>query len=120
MSRCLSYEHLSLEFSPGQTTFVAMAPPPTPASLPRRILVVDDECLVRDSLRMVLEFTGHSVEVTANGEEALALLQKSFFDLIITDYEMPGMKGDQLAAVIKARYPNWPCLDLVDRGCVNV
>jgi len=38
----------------------------------------------------------------------LALLEKNQFDLIITDFEMPGMKGDELAAAIKTRTPTQP------------
>lgn len=82
----------------------------TPGSLPRRILVVDDEPVVSDSIRRVLQFDGHSVEVATGGEAALALLQDSFFDLVMSDYEMPGMKGDELAAAIKSRYPSLPVL----------
>jgi CheY-like chemotaxis protein len=74
----------------------------------RRILVVDDESLVADAVRMLLEYDGHAVETASNGEEALTLFEKAKFDVVITDYEMPGMKGDQLALTIKARAPNQP------------
>ena len=50
----------------------------------------------------MLLFDGHRVETAANGEEALALFQKGNFDLTMLDYEMPKMKGDQLAAAIKS------------------
>ena len=69
----------------------------------RRILVVDDEPLVCDAVKLMLDFDGHEVETASNGKEALAKLEKDRFDLVITDYEMPGMKGDELAAAIKAR-----------------
>ncbi len=82
----------------------------TPDSLPRRILVVDDESIVRDSIRKVLQFDGHSVEVATCGEEALALLRNSIFDLVITDYDMPRMKGEQLAAAVKTLQPDLPVL----------
>jgi CheY-like chemotaxis protein len=79
-----------------------------PASSQRRILVVDDEPLVCDALRMMLEFDGHLVSTAANGKEALALYDKVAFDLVITDFEMPLMKGDELAAAIKDRSPGQP------------
>ena len=69
----------------------------------RRILVVDDEPLVCDAVKLMLDFDGHEVETACSGKEALAKLEQDRFDLVITDYEMPGMKGDELAAVIKAR-----------------
>jgi len=73
---------------------------------PRRILVVDDEPYVCDALKMLLTLDGHEV-VTANaGPEALDLYNQGRFDLVITDYSMPGMKGDELAAAVKSRNPD--------------
>jgi CheY-like chemotaxis protein len=81
----------------------------TVAAFPqRRILVVDDEPLVCDAVRMMLHFDGHVVETANSAREALALFEKAKFDLVITDFEMPAMKGDELAAQIKARSPNQP------------
>jgi CheY-like chemotaxis protein len=74
----------------------------------RRILVVDDEPFVCDAVRMMLNFDGHHVETASNGKEALELFQKGKFDLVITDYEMPSMKGDELAAEIKKILPKQP------------
>ena len=74
----------------------------------RRILVVDDEPLVCDAVKMMLDFDGHVVETAGGAKEALAMLEKGKFDLVITDFEMPDMKGDALAAVIKARDPKQP------------
>jgi CheY-like chemotaxis protein len=79
-----------------------------PAITPRRILVVDDEPLVCDAVKMMLAFDGHEVESASGGKAALALLEKSHFDLVLTDYDMPAMKGDELAAAIKARSPQQP------------
>jgi CheY-like chemotaxis protein len=78
----------------------------TPAFPQRRILVVDDEPLVCDAVKMMLNFDGHVVETASNGKDALAKLAEAQFDLVITDFEMPVMKGDELAAAIKARAPN--------------
>lgn len=72
------------------------------------ILVVDDEPLVCETVKMLLMADGHKVETTTSGREALALLDKGTFDLITIDYAMPVMKGDELAAAIKARLPNQP------------
>ena len=80
----------------------------TPAFPQKRILVVDDEPLVCDAVKMMLEFDGHVVQTATNGKEALALFDKGHFDLVITDFEMPAMKGDELAAAIKARAPKQP------------
>src|SRR5207302_2351275 len=79
-----------------------------PASPQRRILVVDDEPFVCDAVKMMLTFDGHIVETASNGKEALAMFEPGRFDLVITDFAMPNMKGDELALAIKARAPKQP------------
>ncbi len=76
--------------------------------VPRKILVVDDEPYVCDAVRMMLAFDGHEVETAASGKDALALFSPGKYDLVITDYAMPAMKGDELAAAVKSRAPNQP------------
>lgn len=86
-----------------------MAMPITAAAFPqRRILVVDDEPEVCHAVKMLLNFDGHIVETASNGTDALAMFGNGKFDLIITDFEMPKMRGDELAAAIKARSPKQP------------
>jgi CheY-like chemotaxis protein len=84
-----------------------MAAPNIPA---KRILVVDDEPFVCDAVKMMLMFDGHDVETANSGKEALTLFEKSKFDLVITDFAMPVMKGDELAAAIKSRAPEQPVI----------
>ena len=74
----------------------------------RRILVVDDEPLVRYTVHMLLEDDGYIVDEAESGDEALALFEPGKFDMVFTDYCMPGMKGDQLAAAIKKCSPKQP------------
>jgi polyisoprenoid-binding protein YceI len=82
----------------------------TPAFPKRDILVVDDEPLVCEALKMMLEFDGYAVEMANSGQEALAVFGRNKFDLVIIDSVMPGMKGDELAAAIKARDPKQPVM----------
>jgi len=74
----------------------------------RRILVVDDEPFVCEAVKMMLAFDGHVVETAGSGKDALAMLDRAQFDLVITDFAMPAMKGDQLASTIKSRNPKQP------------
>ena len=75
---------------------------------PRHILVVDDEPLIRQSIQLLLEDDGYIVDEAGSGDEALALFEPGKFDMVFTDYFMPEMKGDQLAAAIKKRSPKQP------------
>ncbi len=75
-----------------------------------RCLVVDDEPTVRDTVRMLLEFDGHHVSTASSGEEALAIFEQGKFDLVFTDFAMPGMNGHELATVLKARAPRLPII----------
>ena len=78
----------------------------------RYILVVDDEPLVCHTVRMLLQGDGYVVDAAKSGAEALALFEPGKFDMIFTDYLMPEMKGDQLAAAIKRRSPTQPVVML--------
>jgi CheY-like chemotaxis protein len=73
-----------------------------------RILVVDDEPTVGNTVKMLLKFDGHDVEAANSSKEALDMFESGQFDLIFTDYTMPGMNGNQLAAAIKAGAPDQP------------
>jgi two-component system response regulator MprA len=88
----------------------------TSGKVPRRVLVVDDDPLVADSIRRMLVFQGYRVETASSGEEALALFSQSGFDLTLLDYEMPKMKGDQLAAAIKNLVPSQPVIMFTGYG----
>jgi CheY-like chemotaxis protein len=70
---------------------------------PKRILVVDDEPLVCQSVKMMLACDHHWAETASNGEEALAVFDSRNFDVVFTDFNMPGMKGDQVAQAIRQR-----------------
>jgi CheY-like chemotaxis protein len=73
-----------------------------------QILVVDDEPAVNEAIKMMLEYDGHAVQTASNGKEALSLLEQGSFDVVMTDYSMPDMRGDALAIAIKQRLPNQP------------
>lgn len=66
-----------------------------------KILVVDDEEIIRDSIYYVLEKEGYIVEKAENGKAAYDILVNNHFELVITDIEMPVMKGTELLEKIK-------------------
>jgi CheY-like chemotaxis protein len=74
----------------------------------KHILVVDDEPFVADSVQFLLEEDGYVVDRAASGYEALGLFEPGKFDMVFTDYLMPEMRGDKLAAAIKSLCPTQP------------
>jgi CheY-like chemotaxis protein len=71
----------------------------------RKILLVDDDADVRQTLAMLLEMMGLQVTEAADAATALRVFLGDDFDCVVTDYTMPGMKGDELARLIKAAKP---------------
>lgn len=72
-----------------------------------RILIVDDDSSVRDSISEFLTVMNYQVHTSASAEEALNHLQNNQADLIITDIMMDGMNGLELAGYIKERYDSY-------------
>ncbi|MBB6179445.1 PAS domain S-box-containing protein [Rhizobium flavum] len=78
---------------------------------PKRILLVDDDVLIAMSSADMLSDLGHQVVEAHSGKEALALIDGgATFDLLITDYSMPGMTGAELAKAARDRVPGLPIL----------
>jgi CheY-like chemotaxis protein len=76
----------------------------------KHILVVDDQEMVLQSVKLTLTYAGHRVETAASGSEALLKLQTNEFDLVLTDWKMVDMTGDKLAREIKIRKPSLPII----------
>lgn len=72
---------------------------------PRRVLLVDDDPAVWETMRRLLALDGHVAEGASDGREALEKFGKGKFDLVILDLEMPGMRGDELALEIRKIAP---------------
>jgi len=84
-----------------------------------RILVVDDEPLVAETLRDLLAYGGFDVETAENGKKAVDLLTRSHhFDLMITDMKMPEMDGLELLSQVHQLKKNLPVIILT--GCATV
>jgi signal transduction histidine kinase len=84
--------------APGKETGMASsaAPPPPTAQAGLRILVVDDEPVLRELLADLLKSAGHIVEVARDGRVGLGLALERPYDLILSDLKMPGLDGQGL------------------------
>ncbi len=79
---------------------------------PVQVLVVDDDVTTRAAMRRVLEQQGYSVIVAEDAFDALRVLQSTHVpvDLLVTDVQMPGMRGDTLARRVRESWPDLPVL----------
>ncbi len=71
-----------------------------------RILVVDDEDALRTVLSSELEGEGYEVDQAADGDEAMAVVQKKPFHLVLLDIKMPKVDGFEVLKFIKEKYPH--------------
>jgi two-component system probable response regulator PhcQ len=88
-----------------------------------RIIIVDDEKDVLEALHETLKRAKEfqcEVEMANEGSGALALMEKGRFDLIITDYKMPGMNGIDLLVAVKEKYPGMVRILITGFSDVNV
>jgi CheY-like chemotaxis protein len=91
------------------------------AARPLRVLVVDDEPLVREVVAEYLRVDSHTATTAADGREGLELFERAYaagepFELVVTDRAMPEVGGDQLAAALKQLSPQTPVLMLTGFG----
>ena len=77
------------------------------------ILIAEDEEITLNNILETLQDEGYSVSAVKNGSEALAKLEKNYFDLLITDIKMPGLSGIELLEKVKEKYPEYPNLSVV-------
>jgi CheY-like chemotaxis protein len=83
---------------------------------PLKILIVDDQEIIRELISEILCSDGHDITVAATGVEALLHLNKAQYDLIISDLSMPDMTGSQLASEIRAKGNKIPFILLTGFG----
>src|SRR4030043_921354 len=71
-----------------------------------RILVVDDEMIVCESCKRILEEEEYEVEVALSGKEAFEKMKENPFDIVITDLKMPGIDGMEVLKTFRKEYPD--------------
>jgi len=84
-----------------------------------RILVVDDEATIRDSLKDILESEGFDVELAGDGIQALQILGDQEFDLVLSDIKMPRMDGIELLSHCARHYAQMPIIMISAHGNVQ-
>ncbi len=88
--------------------------------MPRsRILVVDDEAAIRDSLKMTLEYAGYEFVGAATGQEALALAERELPDVVLLDIKMPGMDGMDVLSRLRSLNETLPVVMISGHGTTS-
>ena len=82
----------------------------------RRVLLIDDQPDVRESVSDMLKALGHTVRVAADGKAGLQLVQDGTFDVVLTDLRMPGMDGLDVAKRVRTLRPAVPVVLLTGWG----
>jgi two-component system response regulator MprA len=92
---------------------------PTPDATKPRVLVVDDDKAVRESLRRSLEFNGYDVALATDGAEALAGIGATDPDVVIMDVMMPRLDGIEATRALRSARNDVPILVLTARDAVG-
>lgn len=85
-----------------------------------RILIIDDEPTLRESLEFALGASGYEVFAARTGEEGLELLSAVNPDLILLDHWLPGINGDQVLSKVKEIHPDLPVIIMTAQGSVEL
>jgi DNA-binding NtrC family response regulator len=101
------------------TLTISSAPPAGQIETEQRILIIDDEAAIRESLETLLSLEGYLVETATNGEEGLDRIQQSFYDLILLDLALPGKNGLEILQLIREVQPALPVIMITAYGKVD-
>jgi len=84
-----------------------------------RILIIDDEAAIRESLETLLSLEGYAVETAVNGEDGLIAIERNAYDLVLLDLALPGKNGLEILAIIRERHPSLPVIMITAYGKVD-
>ena len=76
----------------------------------KKIMVVDDDDAILSIMNSALKILGYDVVLADSGEKALEEFHKDYFDILITDYMMPGLSGKELITAVKKIKPDIPVI----------
>ncbi|MBT0663354.1 sigma-54 dependent transcriptional regulator [Geobacter pelophilus] len=85
----------------------------------KKVLVVDDEAVIREGMKRILDGAGYAVETFASGYSAIERMQDHEFDLVITDLKMPGMNGIEVLKSIKILQPEVPVILITGYAAID-
>src|SRR6202046_4782468 len=84
-----------------------------------RILIIDDEAAIRESLETLLLLEGYQVDLAPEGQAGLKCIDTRSYDLVLLDLALPGQNGLEILARIRERQPNLPVIMITAYGTVG-
>ena len=109
--------HITLPFAPRSEGPEEEEPAATKERVkPARVLVIEDELLIRETLYDMLELVDHKVILASNGEEGIRAFKEGEFDVVFTDLGMPGLSGWDVAKAIKKERSDVPIVMVTGWG----
>ena len=109
--------HITLPYAPNSDGPEEEEPSgPKEKVKPARVLVIEDELLIRETLCDMLELVDHVVTLASHGEEGIRLFKEAEFDVVFTDLGMPGLSGWDVAKAIKKERSDVPIVMVTGWG----
>ena len=84
-----------------------------------KILVIDDEAAIRNTLKEILEYEKHDVEIAKNGFEGIDFIEKNKYDIVLCDIKMPKMDGIEMLEKVHETHPEVPVVMITGHGSVD-
>lgn len=84
-----------------------------------RILIIDDEAAIRESLETLLSLEGYAVETAPEGDTGLDRIDRASYDLVLLDLALPGKNGIEILQLIRERHPDLPVIMITAYGTVD-
>jgi DNA-binding response OmpR family regulator len=88
-------------------------------TMPDKILIIDDELVLRQTLARILQHAGYEVTTAESGEQGLAFLETTDFDLVYMDIRMPGLAGPEVLKLIHTSHPTLPVVLFTAQPDIN-
>src|ERR1700757_5182413 len=98
------------------TLAISAATPPPQIETGQRILIIDDEAAIRESLETLLSLEGYAVDMATTGEEGLDRIEHNTYDLVLLDLALPGKNGLEILQLIRESEPSLPVLLITAYG----
>ncbi len=84
-----------------------------------RILVIDDERSIRNTLKDILQYEKYDVDLAEDGSRGLELIGKNEYDIVLCDIKMPGMDGIEVLGQIQSSFPDTPVVMISGHGNID-